>query len=130
MASEGQPAENVDSATLMDNTSNPTLPTIPNARTDQPKAKLVNPATRGPSVQMTANRTVNALVPAFNGLPSIAPPPLCIPSRAGRMSTREEALANRVVREPVKGMTPGGPWSRESFDLFGSWRPRTNTVNG
>lgn len=135
LISEATPVEDADSTTSIHNTSYLILPTLPNARTDQPKAKLVNPATRGLSVQMTANRTVNARVPTFNGLPSTAPPPPRISSRPGRIPAQDEALPNRSVRGLVKEVTPGGPWSRESFDLFGSWRPpgrdiSRNAVNG
>jgi hypothetical protein len=135
LISEATPVEDADSTTSIHNTSYLILPTLPNARTDQPKAKLVNPATRGLSVQMTANRTVNTRVPTFNGLPSTAPPPPRISSRPGRIPAQDEALPNRSVRGPVKEVTPGGPWSRESFDLFGSWRPpgrdiSRNAVNG
>ena len=135
LVSETTPMEDVDSTTSIHNTSSLIFPTIPNARTDQPKAKLVNPATRGLSVQMTANRTVNARVPAFSGPPSMAPPPPRISSRPRRIPVQDEVLSNRSVRGPVKEVTAGGPWSRESFDLFGSWRPpgrdtSTNAVNG
>jgi hypothetical protein len=114
-------------------TSDQAIPTVPNVRTGQPKAKLVNPATRGPTVQMTANRTVNTLVPAFNALP-IMPPPLRTSIRAGRSLAQDESLENRA-KERVKEVAPGGPWSRESFDLFGTWRPPgrnsgTSSVNG
>lgn len=135
LGSEDQPTETMASAASVDNTSDLTIPTMPNARKGQPKAKLANPATRGLSVQMTANRTVNALVPACGGLPSMPPPlPLRTSIQPSRTLAQDKFLASRM-KEPVKKVTPGGPWSRESFDLFGSWGPPgrntgTSTVNG
>ena len=121
LGSEAQRDEAAKFTASISDTSDQAIPTVPNVRTGQPKAKLINPATRGPTVQMTANRTVNSLVPAFNALPSM-PPPLRTSMRAGRSLAQHESSEGRAKR-PVKEMAPGGPWSRESFDLFGTWRP-------
>ncbi|KAG0650303.1 GRF-type zinc finger domain-containing 1 [Hyphodiscus hymeniophilus] len=99
----------------------------------RPQPKLINPATRGPSIQMTASRTVNALVPAFNA-PAMMPPPARTFTSPGRSLALNESGDGRV-KEAAKEVTPGGPWSQESYDLFGTWRPpgrdRTaSTVNG
>jgi hypothetical protein len=66
---------------------------------------ILNPATRGQSVQMLASKTLDAKAPA---LTNMAPPSL-VPAR----------------NKPGDNIPVGvaGPWSRESFDLFGSWRP-------
>jgi hypothetical protein len=136
LGSDAQLEEAVEIATGMDNTSNMTIPSVPNTRKGQPKVKLGNPATRGLSVRMPANRRVNAnanaRVPAFNGLPRMPPPPTII--RPGRTLAEDKSLENRP-RESVTEVIPSGPWTRESFDLFGSWRPPgrdtgTSTVNG
>jgi hypothetical protein len=81
--------------------------------------KLVNPATRGPSLQSLANKTVDTMAPIITNM---APPPVPrVSDRRGRVNTRVDTEENQSLGGPV---TEGGPWSRESFDLFGSWRPQ------
>ena len=123
LVNDTPPVEDFHSTTIILGTANPISPAIPNARKHQPREKLANPATRGLSVQMTANRTINALAPAFTGLPTMAPPQPRISTRPGRIPAPDKALEKRSMKEPVEEVPPGGPWSRESFDLFGSWRP-------
>ena len=130
---DAQRDEVVKSRGRMVNTADLTSAMVPNATTGQLKAKLANPATRGLSVQMTANKTVNAIVNAPNPLPSMPPPQRTL-KRPGTIPAQGESLPNRT-KEPVIEVTPGGPWSRESFDLFGPWRPPrratcSSTVNG
>lgn len=100
-----------------------------NGKLDAPKARLVNPATRGKSLQTIAANTVDSLAPAFNLMP---PPPA-----APRITSRPQRNldGNFVAEErPPPGSYTGdramaGPWSRESYDLFGSWLP-TGTGSG
>jgi len=99
------------------------MPTMPNTNTDQPKTKLVNPATRGPKIEMTASITVNAIVPALNGLSRMPPPPRTLMRPGGTLNLAQNKFG---MADAVKEVTLGGPWSRESFDLFGPWRPPRN----
>lgn len=74
------------------------------------RSRITNPATRGLSIQATAKRTLQTLATAVNVM---APPaPL---EKLGRVAANND---NAIGTENDKG-----PWSRESFDLFGSWRP-------
>jgi Protein of unknown function (DUF2439) len=94
-----------------------------NGKLDAPRARLLNPATRGKSLQTIAANTIDSLAPAF----SLMPPPL----QPQRITTRpQRSLDRNVVAEerPSPGgyvgkRTVTGPWSRESYDLFGSWLP-------
>jgi len=91
--------------------------------------RLANPATRGPSVQVTARRTVDTIAMAPE-VSSMLPPPRNI----GWPGVNLTNAVAEPRREPVDEASCG-PWSRESFDLFGSWRPPgrdsgANTVNG
>ncbi|KAE9365231.1 hypothetical protein N431DRAFT_430735 [Stipitochalara longipes BDJ] len=102
-----------------------------NARLETPKTRLINPATRGKSLQSIAANTVDSLAPAF----SLMPPPPPLP--AHRFTTRPQKNLERNVvaedRPPPSGYdgnrTTAGPWSRESYDLFGSWLPPGGLVN-
>ncbi|KAK6593375.1 hypothetical protein H4I96_11310 [Botrytis cinerea] len=79
------------------------------------RPRLINPATRGMSIQKTAKRTLHALSPPVNQMG----PPASEASRNGRgRNTTNDSSGNSGNERGVKG-----PWSRESFDLFGSWRP-------
>lgn len=102
---------------------------LTNEKLDAPKARLVNPATRGKSLHIIAANTVDSLAPTF----SLMPPPLP-PQRTTTRSLR--TLDENVVAEekpPLGGYvgdrTIAGPWSRESYDLFGSWLPPGGLVN-
>ncbi|KAM3087137.1 hypothetical protein ACMFMG_001245 [Clarireedia jacksonii] len=75
------------------------------------RPKLINPATRGMSISNTAKKTVQALATGINVM---APPPLESISRGS---------ANNACVVWNQNSEEKGPWSRESFDLFGSWRP-------
>jgi hypothetical protein len=94
-----------------------------NGQLDAPKARLVNPATRGKSLQTIAANTVDSLAPAFSLMPPPTPPQ--------RITTRPRRNLDRNVvseeRPPPGGYVGdrsiAGPWSRESYDLFGSWLP-------
>jgi hypothetical protein len=78
--------------------------------------KLANPATRGQSVQALANKTHDTVSPVImNMLP-----------RPGNPDRPGKGLAGGGARENQPQLGPvgdGGPWSRESFDLFGTWKP-------
>ena len=99
-----------------------------NGKVDTPKARLVNPATRGKSLQTIAAHTVDSLAPAFSLVPPLAPPP------PQRITTRPQRNAVAEEKRPpqggyVGGRTIAGPWSRESYDLFGSWLPPGGLAN-
>jgi hypothetical protein len=78
--------------------------------------KLANPATRGQSVRALANKTHDTVSPVtMNMLP--------LPRISGRPG---KGLAGGGAGENQPQLGPvgdGGPWSRESFDLFGTWKP-------
>ena len=79
------------------------------------RPRLINPATRGMSIQKTAKRTLHALSPPVNQMG----PPAAVPGGLGSgRNTTNDSSGNSGNERGVKG-----PWSRESFDLFGSWRP-------
>ena len=88
--------------------------------TNPPKARLVNPATRGQSVRFLASKTVDSMTPAFINVPGMPPP------SSPQVLTRPERPVAESIAETGRPMGEPqvlGPWSRESFDLFGSWRP-------
>jgi hypothetical protein len=94
-----------------------------NGKFDSLKARLVNPATRGKSLQTIAANTVDSLAPAFSLMP---PPPAAprITSRPQRNLGRNFVAEERPPPGGYTGdRTMAGPWSRESYDLFGSWLP-------
>ncbi|PQE05081.1 meiotic chromosome segregation protein [Rutstroemia sp. NJR-2017a BVV2] len=82
------------------------------------RPRLINPATRGMSISNTAKKTLPALATGAN---IMAPPPLGIISRGA--VNNSNVVGNQNPEEK-------GPWSRESFDLFGSWRPPTQLEEG
>ncbi|KAF7935576.1 hypothetical protein BELL_0155g00040 [Botrytis elliptica] len=82
------------------------------------RPRIMNPATRGMSIQKTAKRTLHALSPPVN---QMGPPAAILGGLgSGRNTTNDITgnLGNLGNERDVKG-----PWSRESFDLFGPWRP-------
>ena len=86
------------------------------------KAKLPNPATRGMSVQQLATNTLDTLVTPLIAMPPTAPPQ----NPKSDWSQAKHGAAPHSI-----GLATVGPWSRESFDLFGSWRPPgTERVSG
>ncbi|KAG9245909.1 hypothetical protein BJ878DRAFT_324285 [Calycina marina] len=87
-----------------------------------PRARIANPATRGQSIQATANKTVDFLAQTNNPLPKdmLPPPPVITTVNSRRTTDKESTLPASIVSAKT---FMGGPWSRESFDLFGSWRP-------
>jgi hypothetical protein len=88
--------------------------------TNPPKARLVNPATRGQTVRFLASKTVDSMTPAFMDVPGMPPP------FSPQVLTRPEWPVAESITETGRPMGEPqvlGPWSRESFDLFGSWRP-------
>jgi hypothetical protein len=64
-----------------------------------------------------ARSMVNAAVPGSNTL--AAKTSARIPARAEIVSIKGDP----DVYAPVRESASRGPWSRESFDLFGAWRP-------
>jgi len=94
-----------------------------NGKFDSLKARLVNPATQGKSLQTIAANTVDSLAPAF----SLMPPPPAAPRITSRPQRNLERNFVAEERPPPGGYTGdrtmAGPWSRESYDLFGSWLP-------
>ncbi|KAF7909847.1 uncharacterized protein EAF01_003565 [Botrytis porri] len=79
------------------------------------RPRIINPATRGMSIQMTAQRTLHALSPPVN---QMGPPAAILGGLGSGRNTTKEVSGNLGNEGGLKG-----PWSRESFDLFGSWRP-------
>lgn len=82
------------------------------------KAKVSNPATRGISLHWLAANTADALVSPLDAISPPAPP---------QNPTKNEGPQAKHYAEPrsiglISDRTVG-PWSRESFDLFGAWRP-------
>jgi hypothetical protein len=69
------------------------------------KRIIPNPATRGQSVQALASKTLEAVASTLASMP----PPSIVP----------------VKSRPEESNHAGGsgPWSRESFDLFVTWKP-------
>lgn len=86
-----------------------------------PRAKMANPATSGRSLQSIAGSTLNTVAPAFTGV--MPPPPPRLLNRINRTNPREEAARGRTDAALLREESKGGPWSRESFDLFGTWKP-------
>ncbi|KAJ8068920.1 hypothetical protein OCU04_002601 [Sclerotinia nivalis] len=76
------------------------------------RPRIINPATRGISIQKAAKE---ALVPAVNHMG----PPAVISGGVGSGGN----ATNNTLGNPGSETGAKGPWSRESFDLFGSWRP-------
>ncbi|TVY41520.1 Uncharacterized protein LOCC1_G006514 [Lachnellula occidentalis] len=106
-----------------------TLAATSNARSDPPKVKIPNPATRGKSLQETVAESNDAMA---QSLKAVMPPP------APRISSRpvdRVVSARNDVDVLIEGQQTGsdgvslGPWSRESFDLFGSWKPPGRATN-
>jgi hypothetical protein len=98
--------------------------TTPTGSENNPtRTRILNPATRGKSLQSIAAGTVDAPVPASNSI--MPPPPLRRLNRANRSNPRDDSaiIRGRADATPFRAATNGGPWSRESFDLFGTWKP-------
>ncbi|TGO29763.1 hypothetical protein BPAE_0011g00350 [Botrytis paeoniae] len=81
------------------------------------RPRIINPATRGMSIQKTAKRTLHALSPPVN---QMGPPAAILGGLGSGRNTTNNISGNLGNERDLKG-----PWSRESFDLFGSWRPPT-----
>ena len=84
-----------------------------------PKMRLVNPATERTSFKATTDKTVNREAPAFHELQGIALPLPRISARTMTATTK----GHIGVGGPARETKLHGPWSRESYDLFGAWRP-------
>ncbi|ESZ96335.1 hypothetical protein SBOR_3267 [Sclerotinia borealis F-4128] len=82
------------------------------------RPRLTNPATRRISIQKTAERTLHALAPAVNHMG----PPAAIFGGLGSGSNTTSKTSAKSVGDSGNQLGGKGPWSRESFDLFGSWR--------
>ena len=80
-------------------------------------SRLVNPATGGPSLRSLAKQIVDTTGPTIINK---SPPPLPKVTEYHGRSSRVDAGQIQILTGPV---AEGGPWSRESFDLFGTWRP-------
>jgi hypothetical protein len=94
---------------------------VANPTQEAPKTRLANPATRGKSLQSIAANTVDSLAPAFSLMP---PPPPQQRTRPQKNIERNIAVEERPPPGGYEGdRTAAGPWSRESYDLFGSWVP-------
>jgi hypothetical protein len=115
-----------DTAKALDGSFEKAVPPVVAAssgKLDAPKARLINPATRGKSLQTIAANTVDSLAPVFSLMPPPPPPP--------RISTRPQRNHDRNItaeERPTSGGYVGertitGPWSRESYDLIGAWLP-------
>ena len=80
-------------------------------------SRLVNPATRGKSLQTIAKETIDAVAPAFDDTHTSSLP--IVSAQLGRVIGNDDT-ANASL--PWRKAPLTGPWSREAFDLFGSWR--------
>jgi hypothetical protein len=106
------------SAQNLHTTSDPAPPN--NTIINQPRPKLLNPATRGKSLQKTVAESNEAMAQTLKTMP----PPAPAPRITSLLSRTEVGRKDRSEGEGGKGGYPlTGPWSRESFDLFGNWRP-------
>jgi hypothetical protein len=83
-----------------------------------PKTRPVNAASRGSLAKIIASNMVNMRIPESNDV-GLGPPPPRFAVRAETAPIQENARKGGPVRETETR----GPWSRESFDLFGAWRP-------
>ncbi|KAA8568146.1 hypothetical protein EYC84_008544 [Monilinia fructicola] len=83
------------------------------------RPRMINPATRGMSIQKTAKRTLHALAPTVNQMG----PPAAIFGGLGSVGNTTNNTSAKSVGDSRYETGGKGPWSRESFDLFGSWRP-------
>lgn len=97
----------------------------PQPRIGVPRPRLQNPATGGRSLRSIAANTADLAAPQHD---TMAPPPALGDARqigrVNRTNSRDGAIAAPAPRRAeVREEVRGGPWSRESFDLFGSYRP-------
>jgi len=110
-------------------TTDPAPPTT--STINAPRPKLLNPATRGKSLQKTVAESNDALALTLKTNPNMMPPGA---PRIGGLLSRVDVRGRDGNgqgqgdgdgdREGVRGgYEKTGPWSRESFDLFGNWRP-------
>lgn len=83
-----------------------------------PKARLVNAASRGSLAKVIASNMIKMRIPEANDIGSGPPPP-----RSAARAETAPLQGNTGKGGPVKETETRGPWSRESFDLFGAWRP-------
>lgn len=90
-----------------------------------PRGRVVNnPATLRSFAKAATSRAINSRAIGSNILPGTAPPPI--------RSLRPEITAIKEdagLCVPRRETIPCGPWSRESFDLFGTWRPPGRPAN-
>ena len=117
LANECQQASIGTSTTSMDK-SEQIPPTEGHEQVSLLMANQIDPATHGSSIQRCANRVVNVRPPTVNAPPNGAPP-----SRTFNQPGRTLVQNVKKMEESIREVTSGGPWSRESFDLFGPWRP-------
>ncbi|TVY93373.1 Uncharacterized protein LAWI1_G000593 [Lachnellula willkommii] len=103
-----------------------------NAGMETIKVRLLNPATRGKSLQKTVAESNDVMA---QSLKAVMPPPPA-PRILSRPVARVVSARNDVdvVLEEGQergsdGVSLAGPWSRESFDLFGSWKPPGRATN-
>jgi hypothetical protein len=125
--------DGIESTSVVDLADIPEAPASPilvshDSKLLAPRIKLANPATRGKSVQtLAAVMTVDMTAPAFNAM---APPTTRVTNRPERIYPRHEEPIGRAGGRTARGAASTGPWSRESFDLFGSWRaPEKDAAN-
>jgi hypothetical protein len=86
-------------------------------------ARLVNPSTLR-SGRTIASNMINVRLPTSNVLASKASPSPRLAVRAAVATIKRDAS----VGGPAKQSISRGPWSRESFDLFGAWTPPERTA--
>ena len=89
-------------------------------------ATIMNPATRGKSLQKTVTESNDAMAQSWQAVMPPPPAPRILRRPVARVVSGRNDVD--VVEEGqqsggVDDVSLAGPWSRESFDLFGSWRP-------
>lgn len=108
-----------------------TVAAINNAAMETIKVRLLNPATRGKSLQKTVAESNDAMA---QSLKAVMPPPPA-PRISSRPVARVVSARNDVdvleegQQSGSDGVSLAGPWSRESFDLFGGWKPPGRATN-
>jgi hypothetical protein len=85
-----------------------------------PTTKLANATAIQSSPRAIPGNVTTLKVPGSNLLSGMTPPPPHMSVRTETGTIKEDTSMYGPARETIISR---GPWSRESFDLFGAWRP-------